>query len=100
VVLLGGGGLCLFAIQRQRRLLSEGRAAPALVTGHHRHRTSHGTHRSMTYAFPLLSGGVASGKGRTSNKPPAIGSVICVVYDPESPNRNTVYPLSLVTPSG
>jgi Protein of unknown function (DUF3592) len=100
VALVVAGGLCLFAIHRQRRLLSEGRAAPGLVTGHNRHRTSHGsTHSSMTYDFPLLSGGVASGTGRTSKAPPVVGSVICVVYDPESPDRNKLYPLSLVTPT-
>jgi hypothetical protein len=53
----------------------------------------------MTYEFPLLSGAVASGKAGTSAKPPAIGSVICVIYDPESPKRNAVYPLSLVIPA-
>lgn len=28
--------------------------------------------------------------------PPVIGAVICVLYDAESPQRNAVYPLSLV----
>jgi hypothetical protein len=96
-----GGGLCLVAIRRQCRLLAEGRPAPALVTRHMRHHTSHGgTHRSIAYDFPLLSGGVASGKSATSRTPPAIGSVICVIYDPESPRRNSLYPLSLVAPAG
>jgi len=93
------GGLCLLAIRRQHQLLTEGRIAPAVVTGHRKHHTGHGgTHRSMTYEFPLLSGAVATGKCSTSSKPPAIGSVICIVYDPEYPKRSSVYPLSLVTP--
>lgn len=95
------GLLCVLAIRRQHQLLAEGRIAPGVVTGHRKHHTGHGgTHRSMTYDFPLLSGAVASGKSATSSKPPAIGSVICVVYDPEFPKRNSVYPLSLVTPVG
>jgi hypothetical protein len=92
--------LCLFVIQRQRRLLADGRAAPALVTQHNRHRTSHGgTYRTLVYEFPLMSGGVASGKSHTSRTAPEVGSVICIIYDPDSPQRNTVYPMSLVTPA-
>jgi hypothetical protein len=97
--MVSGSGLCLMAIRRQRQLLTDGRAAPALVTGHAQHRTSRGgKHRSLTYSFPLLSGAVASGKSATTRTPPAVGSVIWVIYDPEAPTRHRVYPLSLVTP--
>ena len=99
-ILAALAALCLLAIRRERQLLTDGRVAPAVVTGHHAHRSSHGAkHRSMTYEFRLLSGAVASGKSHTSDKPPAIGSVICVVYDPDRPQRNAVYPLSLVRPA-
>lgn len=98
VAMVVAGGLCLLVIRGQRRFLSDARAAPAVVTGHASHRSQHGTHRSMTYRFPLLSGAVGSGKTATSSKPPAVGSVICVVYDPEKPSDNRLYPLSLVTP--
>ena len=94
------GALCLFSIGKQRQLLTEGRAAPAIVRSHHRHHTGHGgTHRSLTYEFPLLSGAVATGRSQTSSKPPAVGSVICVIYDPDRPTRSMVYPLSLVQPA-
>jgi len=94
------GVLCLVRVHRQRRLLSEGRVASATVTGHVKHHGSHGgTHRSITFAFPLLSGAVASGKGCASSKLPALGSVITVVYDPDQPRRNAVYPFSLVKPA-
>lgn len=93
------GGLVLLPVRRQRRLLEEGRAAPAVVTAHTVHSGSHGDkHRSIAYEFPLLSGAVRKGTSATSDKPPAIGSVVCVVYDPELPKRNAVYPLSLVAP--
>jgi len=99
VIIGAGGALCLWGIGFQRRLLEEGRVAPAIVTGHATQTTQHGKHRSMTYDFPLLSGAIASGKSATSSKPPAIGSVITVIYDPERPQRNKVYPLSLVEPA-
>jgi hypothetical protein len=74
--------------------------ASAKVTGHAKHhRSPGGTHPSITFAFPLLMGAVASGKSGASSKPPAIGSAITVVYDPEQPRRNAVYPFSLVKPA-
>jgi hypothetical protein len=94
------GMLCVYLIHIQRTLLMEGRAAPAVVTGHAKHQTPHGgTQRSLTYTFSLLSGATASGKSGTSSKPPAIGSVICVLYDPERPRRSMPYPLPLVRPA-
>jgi hypothetical protein len=94
------GVVCLVQVHRQRRLLSEGRVASAMVTGHAKHNSSHGgTHRAITFTFPLLSGATASGKSGASSKPPALGSVITVVYDPDQPGRNAVYPFSLVKPA-
>jgi hypothetical protein len=52
---------------------------------------------TMTYDFPLMNGAVRSGSSGTSDKPPAIGGVICIVYDGELPKRNKPYPFSLVT---
>jgi len=98
-ILAATGGLCLFAIRRQRQLLTDGRLAPGIVTGHHKQKSSHGTHESMTFEFPLLSGAVAKGKAGASKASPAVGSVICVVYDPERPSRNRIYPMPLVRPA-
>lgn len=98
-IVAGAGLLCLVAIGRQRRLLTDGRVAPAIVTSHQKQRTSHGTHRSLTFEFPLLSGAVASGKSGAPSRAPAVGSVICVVYDPERPSRHRPYPMSLVRPA-
>jgi hypothetical protein len=75
----------------QMRLLTEGRPAPGIVTG--LRRTKNGT--VIRYEFKLLSGATAKGRGQ-SRLPPAIGSPICVLYDPENPRRNAPYPLSLV----
>jgi hypothetical protein len=73
--------------------------APAIVTAHQKQKTSNGTHRSLTFEFQLPSGKRTTGKSGTSSKPPAVGSAICVVYDPDRPTRNGIYPLSLVRPA-
>lgn len=94
------GLACLFSIRCQRRLLEDGRVAPAVVTGHKSSASSHGgKHHSMTYEFALLSGALATGKAATSRKPPAVGSVITVIYDPDRPKRSRVYPFALVKPA-
>lgn len=92
-----GGVLLIWNVNCQRRLLMEGRAAAAIVTGVVTHKTSHGgTQRSIKYAFQLLSGAMARGKSDASGKPPALGSVICVVYDPDRPRRSRRYPFPFV----
>lgn len=95
---LGGGGAACFAgLNRERRLLMEGRAAPALVTSVVKHKTQHGgSYQSIEYTFRLLSGAIAKGKSGASSKPPIAGGVICVVYDPDRPARSRPYPFSLV----
>jgi hypothetical protein len=87
--------LAAHSIRSQRKLLEEGRAAPALVTRHT--KTKDG--KTIHYEFPLLSGAVRQGRSGPSKKPPAVGSVICVLYNPDRPRRNAAYPLSLVKPA-
>jgi hypothetical protein len=83
-------------IRRQRRLLAEGRPAPALVTRHEGNRQGKVAH----YEFPLLSGALARGKAGPQKKPPAVGSLLCVLYEPDRMRNNSLYPLSLVRPAG
>ncbi|MGA2268405.1 MAG: DUF3592 domain-containing protein [Bryobacteraceae bacterium] len=83
--------LCAIQLRNQMQLLTEGRPAPGIVTG--QRRTKDGT--VIRYEFVLLNGATAKGRGQ-SRRPPAIGSQICVLYDPENPRRNAPYPLSLV----
>ena len=91
--------LLLVALNGQRRLLMEGRPAPALVTKLAKHHSSHGgSHRSIRYAFPLLSGSMATGRS-DSHKGADVGSVICIVYDPDRPRRSRPYPFELVRPT-
>jgi len=92
--------LLLVVINSQRRLMADGRSAPALVTKVARHQSSHGgSHRTIRYAFPLLSGSMATGKSDASRKGPVAGSVICIVYDPDRPRRSQPYPFALVRPT-
>jgi hypothetical protein len=89
--------LCGAGVRRQRTLLSEGRAARAVVTAVTKHKGAHGeAHRAMTYTFPVLAGTTMTGKAGAS-KDTQIGASIYVVYDPEHPARNRPYPFSLVT---
>jgi hypothetical protein len=79
------------AVRRQARLLAEGRPAPGRVTGFKKTDKAIQVH----YEFRLLSGAIAKGRSNAS-KPPVEGSPLCVLYDPENPRRNALYPLSLV----
>jgi hypothetical protein len=86
------GLLLVFLIRRQSRLLSDGRAAPARVTGHRRVKNGH----VVKYEFALPEGGTLKGSGQTRRSPPGVGSTICIVYDPDKPKRNRSYPMDLV----
>jgi len=89
--------LCWLAVGWQRRLLSEGRSARAVVTKVTNSKGSHGeTNRAMVYEFRVLAGTIATGKA-TAPKGTEVGAAISVVYDPERPARNRPYPFSLVT---
>jgi len=89
----------LFVIRRQRRLLSEGRAAIARVTtSTTRQRGTHGSHtvNRVMYEFELRGGSVRTGRFDTGTTAPLIGSELIVLYDPDRPERSSKYPLALV----
>ena len=95
-LMVGAGLLMLRELNRQRRLLTEGRAVSAVITDIVKHTSQHGTHRSMKYSFPLLSGAMATGKSDAPGKTTEVGHVVSVVYDPDRPARNRRYPFPLV----
>jgi hypothetical protein len=95
--LVVGGIACLLLLRVHRLLLRDGRAAPAIVTKRRRVSTQHGgSYLSIAYEFPLLSGATATGRSQAVRNPPAVGDVMCVVYDPDRPRRSMPYPLKLV----
>ena len=98
-IMLGTALLCGAAVRSQRSLLTDGRAAPAVVTSFSSHKGAHGnSHHAIRYEFPLLGGGSEKGKASAS-KTAAAGDTICVIYDPDRPARSRPYPFSLVKPT-
>lgn len=91
------GLICLLSLQYQRGLLSDGRAAIAIVRSVTIRRGQHGERiRTLRYEFPLLDGRVQTGSVQTQRPVLDVGSSIVVVYDAEHPRRSRPYPLSLV----
>jgi hypothetical protein len=89
----GFAGLFWIMIARQSRLLREGRPAPAIVT---RTRRTDKT-VIVNYEFRLLSGATRKGRSSAGRKHiPAEGSIVCVLYDPDNPKRNALYPFQFV----
>ncbi len=92
VVMLTVGGLMTLALQHERRLLAEGRAARATVTKHT--ASSHG--KMAAFEFTALSGTRVKGSTGPSHKPAPIGTSLWVLYLPDQPTKSRPYPLSLV----
>jgi hypothetical protein len=85
-----------YTLRRQWVLLAEGRGALAQVTRSKRVRSQHGAHYVVYYEFRQMSGTASSGRYTSRRSPPPVGMTICVVYDPDRPNRSAPYPLTLV----
>ena len=86
------------AIRRQRALLTHGRVAAAAVKHVEKKRADKGTVWRVHYEWIVLSGATRKGRYTHSKKtPPAIGTIVPVVYDRDNPARHSRYPLSLVT---
>lgn len=97
LITAGIGVLCGGVVHLQRRLLAEGRVARATVTKITKRHTSHGGgYRSVAFTFQTLSGAVVAARAATSRKAPDVGASIWVVYDPDNPKRNALYPLQMV----
>ncbi|HEX4277492.1 MAG TPA: hypothetical protein VHZ74_19175 [Bryobacteraceae bacterium] len=77
-------------LRRQWRLLSWGSPVPATVTEVKRRKNFR-----VSYDFNLPSGEAMTGKC-DRNSVPRAGSRVCVLYDPDKPRRNTLYPLDMV----
>jgi hypothetical protein len=91
-------GIAFFlAIRYQRRMLSDGRAALAVIKTVTKRRGQHGESiKTMRYEFPLLNGSVQTGSFTTNGKALDVGTSIAVLYVDEYPRRSRPYPLSLV----
>jgi hypothetical protein len=87
-------GLFMRIITMQRRLLAEGRPALAVVTKIGR-TADHGK-KVIHYSFKDLGGKLIDGKSGPQRNPPAVGSVLTVIYEPDNEKHNRIYPLALV----
>jgi MYXO-CTERM domain-containing protein len=85
-----------WSIRRQKWLLSMGRAVEGRVIGARKVHTRHGSSHTVEYEFRTLSGSVRRVKiAASGRKPPAPGTAVTLLYDPDNPSRAAVYPLSL-----
>ncbi|MBL8218757.1 MAG: hypothetical protein JNL62_05995 [Bryobacterales bacterium] len=89
--------LLAWLVRREKYLLAEGRVAPGVIT--RVNKADSNKHR-FEYEFPLLSGGVGRGKTSPSHQSHNVGDRVCVVYLPDEPSRNALFPLSLVKQAG
>jgi uncharacterized protein DUF3592 len=94
VVGIPGAMLIFRLLRRQKRLLEEGRAVMARVIS--TEKSKHHDSWSVTYSWSLLSGAVRKAHMSRTTEPAGPGSFVPVVYDPDQPERHSVYPLSLV----
>ena len=87
------------SVRRQWILLSEGRAAQARVISTKKvHRDHKRTAFRVSYEFQTLSGAKQTSRCEVGKTPPAIGTVIPIVYHRDKPQWSAAYPLQLVRP--
>jgi hypothetical protein len=84
-----------WAIRQQKHLLANGRAAVAHVTAARKTNNGYGTVWRTEYEWSTLSGSLRKGRFETE-KQPAVGTAVTVVYDPDDPGWYLRYPPSLV----
>ena len=88
-----------YALRRQWMLLAEGRPAQAQVTASKKVRHQHGSYDRVSYEFRTMSGATRTGRYDSHKGPPANGTTIQVVYNPDRPEQSMPYPLALVRPA-
>jgi len=94
-VLAAIGWLLTLPLKSSRRLLSEGRPAPGVVSGQKKIHTKSHHPTEIRYVFATLSGATLEGKMEVQKNPPAVGSVLCVLYEQDNASNNRAYPFAL-----
>jgi len=87
-LLLLSAAFFAFNVQKQGKLLANGLPAPAVITRCYRVKGGW----AATYQFRTKDGAVLGGRCSVTRKLEK-GAVISVLYDPEKPTRNRVYPM-------
>lgn len=91
-------GALIWRIRRDRVLLAEGRFAQARVVASTKVKHQHHSAHRVRYTFTALSGKTVTATSEVRRAPGAVGDTIRVLYHRDDPNRNAIYPLTLVTP--
>jgi hypothetical protein len=86
------------SVRRQWVLLSEGRVAQARVVSAKKVNRNHRTGFRVSYEFQTLSGAKQTSRCEMGKTPPAIGTVIPIVYHRDKPQWSAAYPFQLVRP--
>ena len=85
-------------IRRQWILLSEGRAALARIVAHQQIRKDKRRAYRVTCEFETLSGARRTAKYQTTAAPPAVGSMVPILYHRDDPKWTSSYPVAWVKP--
>jgi Protein of unknown function (DUF3592) len=81
-----------FMIRAQWRLLADGVPVRAVVT-----RINRSKKTNAYYEFKIPAGTAITGKSVVSGRSvPDVGAQVCVLYNPENPRKNSLYPLEMV----
>jgi len=91
-----GAGPLWFALRSQRNMLETGRVAGARVVGVRKVRHEDSTGYRVEYEFQVLSGAWRRIELPASRKPPDVGTVVPLLYNPDNDRRAVLYPLALV----
>jgi hypothetical protein len=86
--------IIILMLRKQRRLLEDGRAAPAVI---YKVSATKGG-KSVRYNFRSQAGTLEKGSGLMARGLAQNGSVVTIIYDPEKPSRNAPYPFKMVRP--
>lgn len=81
-----------FMIRAQWRLLAEGVPVRAVVT-----RIGRSKKINAYFEFKIPAGSAVTGKSSVSSRNvPDVGAEVCVLYNPDNPRKNSLYPMEMV----
>jgi hypothetical protein len=81
-----------FMIHAQWRLLADGVPVPAVVT-----RIKRSKQTDAHYEFKIPAGEAVKGRSPVSRRNvPEVGAQVCVLYHPDNPRKNSIYPMGMV----
>ena len=99
ISLLVAAALTARSVRREWTLLSEGRMAQARVTALKRTQTDKRRGYRVSCEFQDLSGATRTAQYDTGKMPPAIDTLVAIVYHRDNPRWNATYPRRLVRPA-